>query len=243
MLLRRKKHRTHGEDRLLALTLATTAGVLNAMAFGAFGFFPSHMTGNTSQLSAEAGSWDLHGLLFLAVLILAFVTGATLARLAVAFGLRRNVRTVFCLLLLCEGMLLLATSLVEIRWYSIRNNGEVLVTLALLMGLHNATSTQLSGGRVRSTHVTGTLTDAGMALGSWLRASFSRREAADAPVHRALLSTHLVTIVSFLSGCVAGYFLFVRFGFNAMAGLACLLILIALGGIARALHLTGWRFW
>ncbi|WP_072016991.1 MULTISPECIES: DUF1275 family protein [Enterobacterales] len=64
MLLRRKKHRTHGEDRLLTLTLATTAGVLNAMAFGAFGFFPSHMTGNISQLSAEAGRWDLQGLLF-----------------------------------------------------------------------------------------------------------------------------------------------------------------------------------
>lgn len=169
MLLRRKKHRTHGEDRLLALTLATTAGVLNAMAFGAFGFFPSHMTGNTSQLSAEAGRWDLQGLIFLAMLILAFVTGATLARLAVAFGLRRNVRTVFCLVLMCEGALLLATSLVEIRLYSVRNNGEVLFTLALLKVLHNATSMQLSGGRVRSTHVTGTLTDAGMALGSGRR--------------------------------------------------------------------------
>lgn len=53
MLLRRSKYRIHGEERPLALTLATTAGVLNAMAFGAFGFFPSHMTGNTFQLSAE----------------------------------------------------------------------------------------------------------------------------------------------------------------------------------------------
>lgn len=165
------------------------------------------------------------------MLILAFVTGATLARLAVAFGQRRNVRTVFCLVMMCEGALLLATSLVEIRWYSVRNNGEVLFTLALLMVLHNATSMQLSGGRVMSTHVTGTLTDAGMALGSLLRASVSRREAADAPAHRALLGTHLVTIVSFLSGCLAGYSLFVRFGFSAMAGLTGLLILTALGGI------------
>jgi len=52
-----------------------------------------------------------------------------------------------------------------------------------------------------------------------------------------------VTIVSFLSGCVAGYLLFVRFGFSAMAGLAGLLILTALGGITRTLHRTGWRFW
>lgn len=52
-----------------------------------------------------------------------------------------------------------------------------------------------------------------------------------------------MTIVSFLSGSVAGYFLFVRFGFSSMAGLAGLFILTALGGIARTMHLTGWRFW
>jgi hypothetical protein len=55
MLLRRKKHRTHGEDRLLALTPASTAGVLNVMAFGGSGFFSSHMTGNTSRLSGGRG--------------------------------------------------------------------------------------------------------------------------------------------------------------------------------------------
>ncbi|MCT9872543.1 DUF1275 domain-containing protein, partial [Paenarthrobacter aurescens] len=80
-------------------------------------------------------------------------------------------------MLLAEGIFLLLTSLVEILWYSERNNGEILVTLSLLMGIHNSTSTQLSSGRVRSTHVTGTLTDAGIALGSWLRASFSQSEA------------------------------------------------------------------
>ncbi|HGG8829079.1 TPA: DUF1275 family protein, partial [Enterobacter kobei] len=53
MLIKLKKERTHQEDRRLALWLATSAGLLNAIALGAFGFFPSHMTGNTSQLSSE----------------------------------------------------------------------------------------------------------------------------------------------------------------------------------------------
>lgn len=243
MLLRKKKIRSHSEDRLLALTLATTAGILNAMAFGAFGFFPSHMTGNTSQISAEVNGSDLHDLLFLAVLIIAFVTGAMLSRLVVAYGLKRNLRTVYCLVLLAEGAALTLTSLVEILWYSERNNGEILVTLSLLMGIHNSTSTQLSSGRVRSTHVTGTLTDAGIALGSWLRALLSRSEATDRNLHRTVLFTHLVTIFSFLSGCVVGYLLFKHLGFEAMTGLGVVLALIAAGGIARTLHLTGVRFW
>jgi drug/metabolite transporter (DMT)-like permease len=50
----------------------------------------------------------------------------------VALGLRRNVRTILFLVLLFDGVLLLATSLDKIRWFSVRNNGEVLVTLALL---------------------------------------------------------------------------------------------------------------
>ncbi|HHD2947181.1 TPA: DUF1275 domain-containing protein, partial [Enterobacter bugandensis] len=38
MLIRLKKERTHKEDRRLALWLATSAGLLNAIALGAFGF-------------------------------------------------------------------------------------------------------------------------------------------------------------------------------------------------------------
>jgi len=62
VLIKKKKVRSHTEDRLLALVLATTAGILNAMALGAFGFFPSHMTGNTSQISTEVTTSDLHTL-------------------------------------------------------------------------------------------------------------------------------------------------------------------------------------
>lgn len=243
MLLRKKKLRSHSEDRLLALTLATTAGILNAMAFGAFGFFPSHMTGNTSQISAEVSGSNLRDLLFLAGLIMAFVTGSMLSRLTVAWGLKRNIRTIFCQVLFVEGLLLLLASVIEILWFSEHNNSEILMTLALLMGIHNSTSTQLSSGRVRSTHVTGTLTDAGIALGSYLRACISRSEAGDRHLHRKLLYTHLVTIFSFLLGCVAGYLLFRHFGFDAMATLGMVLSLIAAGGIARTLHLTGVRFW
>lgn len=64
LLIRLKKERTHKEDRRLALWLATSAGLLNAIALGAFGFFPSHMTGNTSQLSSEVSSTDLSDMFF-----------------------------------------------------------------------------------------------------------------------------------------------------------------------------------
>ena len=86
MLIKLKKERTHQEDRRLALWLATSAGLLNAIALGAFGF-SSHMTGNTSQLSSEVSSTDLSDILFFGAIILSFVSGAIAARIIVIWGL------------------------------------------------------------------------------------------------------------------------------------------------------------
>jgi len=232
VLIKKKKVRSHTEDRLLALVLATTAGILNAMALGAFGFFPSHMTGNTSQISTEVTTSDLHMLLFLLALITAFVMGCTVARLAVIIGQKHKLRTIFCLIILAEGVALTAASIFETMFFTPRFNGEVLVLLGFLMGIHNATSTQLSNGRVRSTHITGTLTDAGIALGSWLSSHVSHDESGERRFFQKVLHTHLTTVFSFLIGCIAGLLLFKSYGFNAMIGLGLFLMVVALGAIA-----------
>ncbi|MCS2608506.1 YoaK family protein [Halomonas dongshanensis] len=229
MLIKKKRVRSHTEDRYLALVLATAAGVLNAMALGAFGFLPSHMSGNASQISSEVVSADTYGLLFLAALILAFVAGGMLARITVLMGQR--LRTIFCLILLMEGAALSAISLFEILFFSPRFDSEVLLSLGFLMGVHNSTSTQLSNGRVRTTHVTGTLTDAGIALGSVISCLFSREKALDRRAFQKQLHTHLTTIFSFLTGCVAGLLLFDAFGFKAMLALGAFLMVVAASAI------------
>ena len=229
MLIKKKKARSHTEDRYLALVLATAAGILNAMALGAFGFLPSHMSGNVSQMPSEVASADTYGFLFLATLLLAFVMGGMLARIAVIAG--QKLRTIFCLILLAEGVALTAVSLFEILLYSTHFNSEVLIMLGFLMGVHNSTSTQLSNGRVRSTHVTGTLTDAGIALGSFLSSFVSRDGALERRFFQKQLHTHLTTIFSFLSGCIVGLVLFDLFGFKAMLALGAFLIVVAASAI------------
>ncbi|MGU0057556.1 DUF1275 family protein [Enterobacter hormaechei] len=73
---------------------------------GAFGFFPSHMTGNTSQLSSEVSSTDLSDILFFGTIILSFVSGAIAARIIVIWGIIHNIRLVFSQVLFVEGLLL-----------------------------------------------------------------------------------------------------------------------------------------
>lgn len=235
MLIKMKRERSHTEDRYLAVWLATAAGLLNAMALGAFGFFPSHMSGNTSQLSSEVSNSDLRDLTFLGGLLLAFVAGAVTARLAVISGMKNGLRTIFCMVLAAEGVALFFLSLFEIFFYSAGNNREVLVLLGFLMGVHNSTSTQLSNGRVRATHITGTLTDAGISLASVLSALLRRDPSKNVHGQKKQLKTHLTTIFSFLGGGIAGLWLFRLFGFQAMAALGLALLLLALTSMALTL--------
>ncbi len=227
MLIKLKKERTHQEDRRLALWLATSAGLLNAIALGAFGFFPSHMTGNTSQFSSEVSSTDLNDIIFFATIILSFVTGAIIARIIVLWGIIQNVRLIFCQVLFIEGLLLAGVSLYEMYFHTFTTNREIIVFLCGLMGIHNSTSTQLSGGRVRSTHITGTLTDAGISLASVVVAMLRRDYSKDIAAQRSQLKTHLTTLFSFITGGIAGLILFRWFGFNAMLALGLMLVFVA----------------
>lgn len=227
MLIKLKKERTHQEDRRLALWLATSAGLLNAIALGALGFFPSHMTGNTSQFSSEVSSTDLNDIIFFATIILSFVTGAIIARIIVLWGIIQNVRLIFCQVLFIEGLLLAGVSLYEMYFHTFTTNREIIVFLCGLMGIHNSTSTQLSGGRVRSTHITGTLTDAGISLASVVVAMLRRDYSKDTAAQRSQLKTHLTTLFSFITGGIAGLILFRWFGFNAMLALGLMLVFVA----------------
>lgn len=227
MLIKLKKERTHQEDRRLALWLATSAGLLNAIALGAFGFFPSHMTGNTSQFSSEVSSTDLNDIIFFATIIMSFVTGAIIARIIVLWGIIQNVRLIFCQVLFIEGLLLAGVSLYEMYFHTFTTNREIIVFLCGLMGIHNSTSTQLSGGRVRSTHITGTLTDAGISLASVVVAMLRRDFSKDTTAQRSQLTTHLTTLFSFITGGIAGLILFREFGFNAMLALGLMLTFVA----------------
>lgn len=237
MLIKRKGRRTHTEDRYLALVLATTAGILNAMALGAFGFFPSHMSGNTSQLSSEVSNTDLSDVLLLSSIIGAFVIGSTTSRMIAISGIKNNIRTIFGLILLMEGIMLILTSLFEILFYSLKNNHEIIVFMSFLMGIHNSTSTQLSNGRVRSTHITGTLTDVGISFGSVIAAMIRRDPSKDIAAQRSQFITHSVTILSFLIGGISGLLLYKQFGFNSMTAVGIFIAVVALSSVST----TVWR--
>ena len=105
------------------------------------------------------------------------------------------------------------------------------------MGLQNAVVTRIFHAWVRTTHVTGMVTDIGIELGTLLDLAVTgrawRRLASrdgEAEYSAGKLLPHGVTVLSFLGGGVLAYR---RLGPLFLFGAALLLLLIALPGVIR----------
>jgi uncharacterized membrane protein YoaK (UPF0700 family) len=156
--LERNRHLLPG-----ALAFAGTAGFINSVALGAFGSPVSHMTGAVSYFGLELAGGRLHNAVATLSIILAFMLGAALAGLIVGaqdLAPGRRYGWSMC----CEAALLAVSMILLTSGHS---SGVTLIAMAC--GLQNATTSSYFGLMIRTTHVTGTVTDIGVMFGHWLR--------------------------------------------------------------------------
>ncbi|WP_337270762.1 YoaK family protein [Oryzifoliimicrobium ureilyticus] len=217
----------------LACYLAGIAGALNAAAFYSVGFFSANMTGNVSTLSDHLATKQWLSSIFYFAIVITFISGATLSSLLINAGLRRRIRGIYALSIFTEASILTLLGFADILLESDWRSPFIVIGLALLMGLQNATVTRISNARVRTTHVSGMATDIGIELGIAIDIHRGKAEELDAIENRAKLRLHLYTILSFLAGgiigvliyqAIAGYLLFICSG---------LLYLAAIDGLRR----------
>jgi uncharacterized membrane protein YoaK (UPF0700 family) len=223
------RQREAGGNRQLGMALAFVAGAANAGGFIAVHQYTSHMTGIVSAMAdgLAAGAFGLvaAGLGALA----AFVAGAACCALIVNFARRRALHSLYALPLLFEAVLLLSFGMLGTWLASV----EVLIVpatvtlLCFMMGLQNAVITKLSNAEIRTTHITGVMTDIGIELG---KALYPNRTAGAAPVaaNHGRLRLLAGLALGFFTGGVAGAAGFTRLGYAATLPLAMLLVLLAI---------------
>ena len=223
----------------LALALAGAAGVVNATSFLAFGQHISHMTGHVSVVGEALASGQWNTALMAGKLVFAFVVGAIVAA-ALLDASRHRQRGRHTPALLVETLTLGAVCL----WaYEHPHNNEptLMWGLAFAMGLQNALVTRVSGAVVRTTHITGVITDIGIQLvqmfawvrdgarGHGVRGVLGQVRALPTAIQFERTRLHLGLAAAFLFGCTVGPLLFLQYG-PAALGLPCavLLLLVAL---------------
>ncbi|MCH8683928.1 YoaK family protein [Pedomonas mirosovicensis] len=225
--------RSDRADMQLGCVLAFVAGAVNAGGLLAVGHYTSHMTGLVSALAQDVAFGVVSAALIGLTALASFVTGAATCAFIVNWGRRAGIRTYYALPLLIEAALLLVFAL------SSRGSGpeggiaSTIALLCLLMGLQNAIITKISGARIRTTHVTGIVTDIGIELGKLLY--WNRDTAVSPPViaNRAKLRLLSLLFLAFFCGATAGAIGFHTFGNQAALPLALLVFLLGLPACFR----------
>jgi uncharacterized membrane protein YoaK (UPF0700 family) len=206
-------------NRHLGVALAFVAGALNAGGFLAVRQYTSHMTGIVSSAadSLALGEGDL--VLDALGAIVSFMLGAACTAVMVNVARRRRLASEYALPLLLEAVLLLAFGVTGVRLAAIEGLfvPATVMLLCFTMGLQNALVTKLSHAEIRTTHMTGIVTDLGIELGRLL---VGKADGARLRLLGALLG-------SFFVGGVLG-----ALGFKHAGYVACLPLAFVLCGLA-----------
>lgn len=195
----------------LAISLSWIAGYTNALTLLTCGQVTSHLTGTVSQIGVEVAELRWTSSSYLLGLLGMFLLGAFAAGAMTELGRARRLRSIYVLPMMVEAAVLAMFALL-VDWQATANlnsdHARIWLTFlpSFAMGLQNATITRISGGVVRTTHVTGVVTDLGLELSRLLFGRSAPRRRHDARAHHSRWRAVMLTSIlcSFALGAGLG---------------------------------------
>ena len=217
--------RTPKANFQLGTVLCFVAGATNAGGFLAVGQYTSHMSGMVSSVADNLilNQWGL--VISGIAAVLAFLAGAVSTAWMVNWAMRRHLHSAYGRPLLLEALLLLVFGLfgAAIDRYDSPLVPTTMLVLCFIMGLQNAVITKISNAEIRTTHITGLVTDLGIELGKLTYINrLTRENLVHANVQRLRLLIALIS--AFFIGGVAGAWGFKSFGYIATLPLSAILV-------------------
>jgi uncharacterized membrane protein YoaK (UPF0700 family) len=225
------QHRTDSTNRLLGGLLAFNAGAINAGGFLLISMYTSHMTGFASMLADNIVLGNLTPVLSALGALLMFAGGAAFTAIMVNWARHHWLRSEYAMPLLVEAILLLIFGLMGATLTRQMPFAVplTLLILAFIMGLQNALVSKLSKSQIRTTHMTGVITDLGIELGKLLY--WNRTESPIASRVRAnqiKLRLYMTLLLSFIGGGIVGALGFKYVGFIWVLPLAVALMALSI---------------
>lgn len=195
--------------------LAFAAGMVNVIALLGFAHqAATHVTGLFSRLSIDLFKGDVSGILETFLILLFFFMGAILSGIMIRDAhLKLDDRYVWTLSVECL-LLILST----IAFYKGSILGECFAAMAA--GLQNAMASTYSGAIIRTTHLTGVVTDFGVLIGHFIQGI---------KIDPRRFKLFLTLMGSFLAGGFLGALLYGYWGVLAMLAPALVIGASAIG--------------
>ena len=157
-------------NAILAGYLAGVAGFVNSTSFILIGLYTSHVTGSVGRFAHDLALHDHAAAGFAACMVLSFFGGAFFASFVLEASPFIKVSRAYGIVLFCQGVL----QALFLAWVASSPSAGVRMLdsqawlLCFTMGMQNSLVTRLSGAVVRTTHLTGVITDLGIEAARWL---------------------------------------------------------------------------
>lgn len=225
--------------RRLGYIMAFLAGAINAGGFFAFARYTSHVTGSMS-LAADMVYTREWGIAVVALIsVSCFVVGAAHSAWVIFWTQQQRFRGSFGFSMWLEAVYLLVFGMfgaAMLHW-DFGADDMVMPSLALfllcfIMGMHNTVVTVLSGGAIRSTHMTGSATDLGIELAKlWYYQEKNHPRLPNVRVNQPKMLLLAGLMVAFLLGGVVGAWGYHQIGHHFAVPVALVLFVLGAGSV------------
>lgn len=224
--------RTRSANQQLGCALAFVAGATNAGGFLAVKQYTSHMTGIVSAMADGLVLGEVGLVLGGLGALLSFMLGAASSAVMINYARRRRLHSEYALPLLLEAALLIGFGLLGAQLSQMHALfvPATVMLLCFIMGLQNVVITKLSHAEIRTTHITGMVTDIGIELGKlayWNRHPQRGDNTPPVRANRTRLRLLALLVGCFFIGGVAGALGFKHAGYIATVPLALALVALA----------------
>lgn len=145
--------------------LALLGGGMNAFAILQFSLTVSHITGSVTRISTDLAYLNIPHLKIMIGLVVSFFSGAIVSGIMIGSGRDFELRKRYGDTFIFIGILL---KIIDIYLY---DKIVFVFILAFSLGLQNGLFIRYKGMVIRTTHMTGTVTDLGVVIGHYLRGS------------------------------------------------------------------------
>ncbi len=236
MLRKLKEERSLKDNLLLASSTAFVAGMTNVAGVIAFLSFTSNITGHVAMLAQKIVNKEHHDVMVYALWLLMFLLGAFTANFITKSYSKKGSYRAHSVPVFLEIIILFVVAIYGHNYYTETQTEREIIISAMLfsMGLQNGLVSTISGGLVKTTHLTGLFTDLGGELSEYLHTEKGKRSAV-----KQRLAIRFTILSFYLAGGIIGGIMFEAYDFRIFYFIPLILLTILYYDISEViLHRT-----
>jgi uncharacterized membrane protein YoaK (UPF0700 family) len=204
MLRQAKDDRTLKENLMLASSTAFVSGVTNVAGVVAFLAFTSNITGHVANLAKHIVAQNFKEIIIFLVWLLMFLAGAFVSNFIIKSLQDKSRYRAHSIPMILEIIILFMVAIYGYHFYddSMLEREAIIGAILFSMGLQNSLVSNISGGLIKTSHLTGLFTDLGSDLAELVH---PRAEASQAVKNKIIIRLTILTFY-FIGGIAGGYF-------------------------------------